>query len=416
MTGAPLHRVPGLLVAEHRFTVPLAPGDEREIALFAREIRAPGALDDDRPTLLMLNGGPGMAAQRPQRRGAWLERALQDFHVVLLDQRGTGLSTPATAKTLAGMPPAEQAAYLRHFRADAIVRDAEHVRAQLLGDRPWTVFGQSFGGFTALTYLSFAPEGVEQALITGGLPSLERPALDVYRATFARVAERTALYLDRYPEDEERWRAVFEHVERGGEVLPDGRPLTARTLRGVGIELGRSTGPEVLHHLVETAFAGGPGALTDVFLEGVRGIVSFATAPLYAVLHEAIYAEGEATAWAAQRALDELDEVPLFTGEMVFPHLVAEDPALLPLREAAELLAAADDWPALYDRTALAVNPVPAVAAVYLGDMYVESAFSLRTAAQVGSLRVWATNEHDHDGIHAGPVLDHLLDMAAGER
>jgi pimeloyl-ACP methyl ester carboxylesterase len=404
-----------MVVAEHRLVVPLAadPDDDRTIEVFAREIRAPRA-PVDRPHLLMLNGGPGMAAQRPLRPTAWLERALQDFHVVLLDQRGTGLSTPATAQTLRGMQPAAQAEWLSHLRADGIVRDAEHLRRALLGDQPWSIFGQSFGGFTALTYLSLAPAGVERAIITGGLPSLHRPALEVYRATFARLEARIALYLDRYPNDEERWQAVFAHVERGGEVLPDGRPLTADALRGVGVVLGMSTGPEQLHYLVERAFAAS-GTLSDMFLDDVRARLSFARGPLYAVLHEAIYSQGEPTRWAARRALDEREEPPLFTGEMVFPAVLEEDPALAPLREAAELLAEKDDWPALYDPVALAANTVPAVAAVYLDDMYVESGFSLETAAEVAGLRVWATNEHDHDGIHAGPVLDRLLEMSFGQ-
>ena len=41
----------------------------------------------------------------------------------MLDQRGTGRSTPVGA--LPGARPSEQAAYLTHFRADSIVRDAE---------------------------------------------------------------------------------------------------------------------------------------------------------------------------------------------------------------------------------------------------------------------------------------------------
>ena len=405
--------VPGMRLAEHRFTVPLAPGDDRTIEVFAREVRAADHAGEDRPPLLMLNGGPGQAAQRPLRASAWLERALEDFHVVLLDQRGTGLSSPVTARTLAGKDPAAQAEWLQHFRADAIVRDAEHVRRALLGERTWTVLGQSFGGFTALTYLSLAPEGVDQALITGGLPSLHRPALDVYHATLARMDARIALYLERYPDDADRWDAIFAHVAAAGEVLPDGRPLTADGLRGVGHVLGMSTGPEQLHYLAERAFAA-PGVLSEAFLEDVRARLSFAAAPLYALLHEAIYAQGEATRWAAQRALDERPAVPRFTGEMIRPLLFDEDPALAPLREAAELLAHKDDWPALYDPEALAAGTRPVVAAVYLEDAYVESAFSLETAAAVRGLRAWVTNEHDHDGIHAGPVLDRLLDMARG--
>lgn len=406
--------VPGMRLFEHRCAVPLTAADDgRRIEVFAREVRAAEHADASRPYLLMLNGGPGNAAQRPLRAAAWLERALQDFHVVLLDQRGTGLSTPATAQTLPA-DPAEQAEYLTHLRADGIVRDAEHVRRALIGDEPWSVLGQSYGGFTALTYLSFAPEGLREVFVTGGLPPLDGHAVDVYRALHHRLDAMIGRYLDRYPDDRERWQAVLDHVARVDERTPRGRVLTPRGVKIAGRELGMSTGPEQLHYLVEHAFTAGAGRLSTAFLEGLEPRLSFATAPLYAILHEPIYAQGEATGWAAQRALDELDAEPLFFGETIYPWMFEEDPALVPLRAAAELLAAKDDWPALYDADQLAKNEIPVVAAVYLEDLYVESAFSLATAAQVANLRVWATNEFDHDGIHVGDVLDRLIAMRRG--
>jgi hypothetical protein len=45
----------------------------------------------------------------------------------------------------------------------------------------------------------------------------------------------------------------------------------------------------------------------------------------------------------------------------------------------------------------------------------VESGFSLETAASVAGVRTWTTNEFDHDGIHAGDVLDRLIAMRRGE-
>ena len=62
-----------------------------------------------------------------------------------------------------------------HFRADFIVRDAEAIRRELGVDR-WSMLGQSFGGFTAMTYLSIAPEGLREAFMTGGLAPIGRPS------------------------------------------------------------------------------------------------------------------------------------------------------------------------------------------------------------------------------------------------
>ncbi|MFC6931531.1 alpha/beta fold hydrolase [Actinomadura yumaensis] len=154
-------RRPGYACTDHFLDVPLDHADPGgpTIRLYAREVVAPGRQDDDLPWLLYLQGGPGNKAPRPGASpAAWLGRALRDYRVLLLDQRGTGRSTPANRQTLPAAP-ADAAAYLRHFRADSIVRDAELLRRHLIGDRPWSVLGQSFGGFCTVTYLSLAPEG-----------------------------------------------------------------------------------------------------------------------------------------------------------------------------------------------------------------------------------------------------------------
>lgn len=58
---------------------------------------------------------------------------------------------------------AVQVSYLRHFRADSIVADAELLRLALdtktVDKKRWCALGQSFGGFCLTHYLSAAPEG-----------------------------------------------------------------------------------------------------------------------------------------------------------------------------------------------------------------------------------------------------------------
>ena len=391
-----LRRAPGLALIEHRFDVPLRhdePDGER-IEVFAREVRAARAAEEQRPYLLYLTGGPGNPAPRPTGPDSWLGTALDDFHVLLLDQRGTGLSTPANAQTLPQIGDAnEQADYLVHFRADAIVRDAELIRRELLGDEPWSVLGQSYGGFCTATYLSIAPEGVREAFITGGLPPTKHHIDDIYRALATRLAARLGLYFERYPEDREKWAGV-----------PD------RWLRTVGREVGMQPGPERLHYLIEH------GAESLAFTHEGRRMASMATTPLYAVLHEPCYAEGFATRWSAQRVLDELgDEAPLLPGEMIVPAMFEDDPDLRALKDVAHLLAEKDDWPALYDLDRLGANEVPVVAAVYLDDMYVDAGLSLETAGRIKGIQTWQTNELQHDGLRVGDAFGHLLAMSRGE-
>ncbi|HSR24295.1 MAG TPA: alpha/beta fold hydrolase [Candidatus Eisenbacteria bacterium] len=420
------HRLPGLLLTDHEFEVPLdhAAPHGPTITVFAREVVAPRKRDRDLPWMLYLQGGPGQASPRPTGRSGWLGRALQDHRVLLLDQRGTGRSTPATRQTLAGLGSAqEQARYLTHFRADSIVRDAELIRHELLGGDTWSVLGQSFGGFCALTYLSFAPEGLRQVLVTGGLPPLDRPADDVYRATYERVRDRSARYFDRYPGDQARLDTVADHLDAHDVRLPSGDPFPVARLQQLGMAFGMSDGFERLHYLLETAFAG--GELSDGFLAAVERTTSFVDQPLYALLHEAIYCadgSGRPSGWAAARVHDALPEFspkarPLLpTGEMIYPWMFDTDHSLAPLRMTAALLAAHDTWPALYDVRRLAANTVPVAAAIYHDDMYVEYAYSLETAKRVGNLSWWVTSEFAHDGLRSDArVLDRLLDMAAGE-
>src|SRR5689334_3044532 len=99
------YRQAGLRLADHVFTVPLDHHrpDGEQIEVFAREVTAPGPTAAERPWLLYLEGGPGHPAPRPpdsQLEGGWLARAAHDYRVLLLDQRGTGRSTPLNRQTL----------------------------------------------------------------------------------------------------------------------------------------------------------------------------------------------------------------------------------------------------------------------------------------------------------------------------
>ena len=401
----------GLVLTEHEFAVPLdhARPDGDTITVFAREVADPDGRD--RPLLVFLQGGPGSEAPRPTRHPSspgWLDRALTDFRVLMLDQRGTGRSTPIG--TLPGMTAVEQAEYFAHFRADAIVRDAEHIRREL-GVERWSVLGQSFGGLCVMTYLSIAPEGLREAFVTGGLAPIGPRIEDVYRATYPRTLERCRRYYERYPADRERVRALRDRLEGDDVRLPSGDRLTARRLRQLGNLLGMSTGAEDLHHILELPVD------APAFRHDVEASLGFARNPLYAVLQEACWADGGATRWAAERLLPaEYEENPeLFVGEHVYPWMFEEYGALAPLRQAADILAERE-WPRLYDADRLAANEVPVAAAIYAEDMYVERAFSEETAAHIRGLRPWLTNEYEHNALRAdgGRVLGQLIDLARG--
>jgi pimeloyl-ACP methyl ester carboxylesterase len=424
------HSLPGLLLTDHVFTVPLDHGapDGEQIDVFAREAVAPKRQDDSLPWLVFFQGGPGSGALRPTGRTGWLKRALQEYRVLLLDQRGTGLSTPATHQTLARLGSAQaQADYLKHFRADAIVRDAELIRRDLLGrDSRWSVLGQSYGGFCVTRYLSSAPEGLREAIITGGLPPLERPADDVYRATFERTGEKNRLYYDRYPEDVQQVQEIVEHISTHEVHLANGDRLTPRRLQQLGLYFGADDGFEQTHYLLEEAFVDGAAGreISYRFLRGFENAFHFQTNPIFAILHESIYCQETASEWAAARIRSEYPEFAIetgrpvfFTGEMIFPWMFDDYKYLRPLKEAARILAAFEEWPRLYDLDVLRGNSVPSAAAVYYHDMYVDRVLSEETARNIRGMKVWVTNEYEHNGLRSDGevVLGRLLDMLHGE-
>ena len=423
------HQLPGLRLTDHFFNIPLdhaAPEGER-LEIYAREVVAPNKAEQALPWLVFLQGGPGMPAPRPPALASWLPRALEQFRVLLLDQRGTGRCTPVTFQTLARFPtPQAQADYLKHFRADAIVQDCEWIRRALLGESGrWTVLGQSYGGFCITHYLSAAPDGLAAAILTGGLPPLERTADDVYRATYRRVITKNQRYYERYPEDAAVARRIVDTIGQAPAALPGGGLLTARRFQALGMAFGDSAGFEQVHYLLEGAFvrgASGP-ALSDGFLRGVEAAHLFETNPIYALLQEACYTQAAASNWSAERVRAEYPEFDLaperpvfFTGEMIYPWMFDDYAGLRPLKAAAELLAEYDGWPRLYDPAVLRANRVPCAATAYYEDMYVERAFAEETAHTIRGLKLWVTNEYEHNGLRADGerVLGRLLTMLEG--
>ncbi|SEB89080.1 alpha/beta fold hydrolase [Streptomyces sp. TLI_105] len=411
---------------DRTFTVPLdhrAP-DGPTIEIFAREVADRARASEELPWLLYLQGGPGGKSPRPSAGSpGWFDRALETHRVLLLDQRGTGRSTPVTARSAARFPtPGRLAAYLARFRADAIVADAELIRRRLCGDAPWETLGQSYGGFITLTYLSQAPEGLRACYVTGGLPGLTATADDVYARTYPRVRDRVLDFYARYPEDAPRLRKLADHLAAGDTRLPNGDGLTPRRLRTLGLMLGMGDGFERLHWLLDEALDP-DGTPTDTFLHQTMALTGFTDNPLFAVMQETLYGQGAGpTGWAASRALAAFPEFAedahplLLTGEMTYPWMFREIAGLRPFADAADLLAARTDWPPLYDPRRLAANEVPLAAVVYHDDMYVDAGLSLRTAREVGATHAWVTNEWEHDGVSAsgGRVLDRLMALAAG--
>jgi len=430
--NTPYRNFKGMSLRDHYFEVPLdySEADSPTIEVFAREVVDTKQVDNaDLPWMVYFQGGPGFPANRPITQGGWIGEVLKTHRLLLLDQRGTGLSSRILPQSLAQFAsPQEQADYLTHFRADNIVRDAEAIRETLLGDgTKWKGMGQSYGGFCLLTYLSFFPDSLDGVIITGGVACVKRHAEDNYRLTYQKVLDKNNAYYRHYPEDEKRVQDIVKHLIDNPVVLPSGVRLSPRRFQALGLCFGEDGGFERIHYLIEKAFidgSDGPEIAYD-FLSEVEQMHSFDTNPIFCILHESIYAEGYATQWAAERLRSEFPWVEVapnkrfhFTGEMISPTMFDDFAHLAPLKECAEILAQKSDWGPLYDLEQLAKNTVPVAAISYYEDMYVPIELSRETALHMPNFYQWVTNEWEHDGIgrDGAKILERLLDKLSAPR
>ncbi|KAF8161478.1 alpha/beta-hydrolase [Crassisporium funariophilum] len=430
----------GLKVVERFFNLPLdySKPDGEKIRVFARHIipksKAKTPEEEAKlPFLLYLQGGPGFEINLPGSSSYPGEIYEQGYQTLWLDQRGTGLSTPLSPDTLpANVSTDEQIAqYLKHFRADSIVKDCEAIRRVILGDkespedRKWTLLGQSFGGFCAITYLSFHSEGIKEVFLTGGLaPLVDQPDL-VYEALAQRVMKRNTVYYAKYPQDIKRVRNILGYLDSNRVVLPNGGNLTPSRWQQLGMSFG-------MHELVFRAsndlelFK----KLSYKTLQSIEHQQPLDGNPLYAILHEPIYCQGRSSNWSASRATQKYDQfswaqtkcqadtVPVyFTGEMIFPHMFDDYSNLRPWKGAAEILAKDDSWGPLYDLDQLAKNEVKVSAVTYFNDMYVDFDFAQETVSKIKNTEQYITNQLVHDGIRedSSDVMKKLFKLSKRE-
>lgn len=256
--------------------------------------------------------------------------------------------------------------------------------------------------------------------MTGGLAPISRTPKEVYQATFRKVRERNLAYYKKFPEDISVVRRIVSYLyaqENNGVKLPSGGKLSPRRLLTLGHMFGMHGGLDSVHSMLlrMNQDLNQYGFFTRPTLEQMETYLNFNAAPIYAILHEAIYCfkNGVASNWAAQQVGQELEDFrwlstdnhgfdkidsaddakPLyFTGEMIFPFMFDDYPELNRMKEVAESLARYDRWDELYDEERLKNNTVPVYAASYIEDMYVEYDLARETARKVGGIKTFETN------------------------
>jgi pimeloyl-ACP methyl ester carboxylesterase len=210
--------------------------------------------------LFILAGGPGMGAQQmyPTVASAF-GRISRDRDIVLLDQRGTGASTPLACELdpdrelLRGKeatPEDIDAAArdcldslrakhdVRQYTTSVAVRDLEAVR-QALGAERINLYGISYGTRVAQHYLRRHPERVRSVVLDGVVPpglalgpaiatDAEAALARIFKRCTAQPACRSA-----FGDPAATYRSLLERLRTSPrEVrLPDPRTGEPRTLR-----------------------------------------------------------------------------------------------------------------------------------------------------------------------------------------
>lgn len=153
--------------------------------------------------LLFLAGGPGDSAVGLAAKVAGTFTAFNRHHdLLLVDQRGTGVSTPLVcpAGTIAGFAAVRRCVHdlpgdPRFYTTPVAMDDVDRVRSAL-GYRRLDVWGGSYGGTAAQVYVVRHPRHVRAALIESGsrlgVPILERYAPNAQAALDALLGRCAA--------------------------------------------------------------------------------------------------------------------------------------------------------------------------------------------------------------------------------
>ena len=408
----------GLIITDYKLEAPLdyINDNSEKISIFARKVSRKENLKKSLPYLIFFQGGPGYESPRPISDSGWIKRASVEYNVILIDQRGTGLSNSISIESIKDMDDNQIAEYLTFFRADNIVRDAELLRKNIFKVEKWSVLGQSFGGFCAMNYLSFHSDHLQKVFITGGIPPLDAHPDDIYRATYKRVMDKNKMFYKNFPKAKLNAKKIVDYLDQNTVYLPNGDLLSVKRFQQLGLNLGFSDGMAILNYLFERAFIN--GRISNFFLKQLFTLQTFDTNPLFTIIHEACYAQGFATEWSAHRIIEEYPDFIYkesdsfyFTGEMLYPWMLDEYSALRPFKNSANILANKKDWPHLYSKEKLKENQVPIAAAVYTNDMYVDRDFSIKLAEIIPNMSVWETKLLEHNALRSNgeKVLDSLF-------
>ncbi len=226
--------------------------NDRKVKIAIARVRSRGNTTKD--PIVYLSGGPGGAALTSV--GLWVNHPFtQDHDMILIDQRGTGISGPLCPDLgeefmeiiAADLTLAEEYQQLRKlaskckddlvsegvdlasYNSTTNAKDIDIIR-QKLGYTQWNLFGGSYGTRLGLTVMRNHPEGVRSAILAGPYPPnihMYTSLLPNFKLSLNRVfnaCKSDPNCNQRYPE--------LEQTFYGNIAALKEKPLTFRTQSG----------------------------------------------------------------------------------------------------------------------------------------------------------------------------------------
>lgn len=388
------------------------------IQVFAREIFYKG--NEKAEVFVYLQGGPGFAAPLSMQDSPCIKILLKNYRVILFDQRGTGKSSKIGPETCQKyLKPKELAQYFSYFRADQIVYDLEYFRESVFKVKKWFLLAQSYGGFISFTYLSYFPNSIKGAILCGGIPPLlENNVSKIYDRLTDNIYKRNLEFYKKYPKDIQKVKKIVSLLLKKPYLLPDGGLFTYERFLDIGSFLGATGGIETLHYFIEDPFIDQKeNGISYIFVRSCIDRISFETNPIYAVLHESIYCNGNSSNWAADQNINakrifSTDASKIcFYGETIRKSMFDQYRMLQPFKKVAEIIAQKSDWGKIYEPAQLSQNKVPVEAIAYQTDYFVDFEFSKQVSKEVPNIKIWNHPHWQHDSLrtHGVEVITKLL-------
>ena len=327
--------------------------DGRKIEIFAAVLPANTVTPTDDP-LVVLAGGPGQAASTLAPFASRLTELRRTRDVVLVDQRGTGRSSPLVCEAFKPresdvfdpdpLPRAKacvaelsgKGVDLSQYTTTAWIADLEAMR-EALGYERWNLWGGSYGTRVAQEYLRTHGNRVRTMVLDGVAPPGMIISLDVWRtreaalAAILKACAASQACAKAHPDADAMLRAVEFSLEDGKETdVVD--PRTGRT------ERVRVTFDIVLAALQPLTYA----PETAVLLPEMLALAAKGEfAPLFAANPHASTRESEQTNAALHFSVTCAEDVPRITAESEKAALAA-----LPTeRLAQQTLSVCSVWP-----------------------------------------------------------------------